>query len=139
MAQRYADRAFISMNGVRLADLKSASLRQNHNRRVVPTMSPDGFNRGFVQGNRDIDINIQIAVANQLSRPKLEGIDYENNDVQITFEVGADQFVCTGVFLKDNNDDAPAVGQEVSTSFALGALRLIDGQGNSVLFDIDLT
>lgn len=139
MAQRYADRAFISINGVRLADIKSASLRQNLNRRVVPTMTNDGFNRGFVQGNRDIDINLSLAVANLLSRPKLEGIDYENNDVQLTFEVGNDQYVATGLFLKDVGDDAPSVGQEVTSAFSFSALRLIDSQGNSALFDIDLT
>lgn len=139
MAQRYADRAFISINGVRLVDIKSASLRQNKNSRVVQTMTTDGFNRGFVQGNTDIDIQLQIAVANQLARPKLESIDYENNDVQMTFEVGVDQFVATGLFLKDVGDGANGVGQEVNTDFSFGALRLIDGVGNSLLFNIDLT
>lgn len=138
MAQKYADRAFISINGTRLADVKSSSLRQNFNAREVPTMTTDGFNRGFVQGNRTIDIQVQIAVLNRLARPKLESIDYENNDVQLTYEVGADQFVATGLFPKEVGDDASGVGQEANASFSFGALRLIDGAGNSVLFDIDL-
>lgn len=138
MAIRYADRAFVSLNGARIIDVQSAQLKQNHNRKVVPSMTTDGFNRGFVQGNRDIDITISIAVQNQLSRPKFESIDYENNDVQITFIVGAEQFIATGVFLKDNDDNSAGVGDEVKTTFNFSALRLQDAVGNSVLFNIGL-
>jgi hypothetical protein len=138
MAIRYADRAFVSLNGARLVDVQSAQLKQNHNRKVVPSMTTDGFNRGFVQGNRDIDITMTIAVQNQLSRPKFESIDYENNDVQITFIVGAEQFIATGVFLKDNDDNSAGVGDEVKTTFNFSALRLQDAVGNSVLFNIGL-
>lgn len=138
MATKYADRAFISINGARLADVQSASLKQNQNARVVPSMTPDGFNRGFVQGNKDIDISLTLAVQNQLTRPKLEAIDFENNDVQLTFVVGADQFIATGLFLKDVDDNAGGVGDEVKTSFNLGALKLQDAVGNSALFNIEL-
>lgn len=101
-------------------------------------MTPDGFNRGFVQGNRDIDITLTIAVQNQLSRPKFESIDYENNDVQLTYIVGSDQYISTGLFLKDNNDNSAGVGDEVKTTFNFGALRLQDAVGNSSLFDLVL-
>lgn len=138
MATRYADRAFISINGTRLADVESASLRQNRNSRTVPTMTSDGYNRGFVSGNREIDITMTIAVQNQLSRPKLESIDFENNDVQLTFLVGADQFIATGLFGKDTEDSAGGVGDEVKTTFNFGALRLQDAVGNSTLFDLEL-
>jgi hypothetical protein len=138
MTTRYADRAFISVNGAAVADLQSASLKQVHNRKVVPSMTPDNFNRGFVQGNMDIDITATIAVQNQLGRPKLELIDYENNNVQITFVVGADQYVATGLFLKDNDDNASGIGQEVKTTFNFGAIKLSDATGNSSLFNINL-
>lgn len=138
MATRYADRAFISVNGARVADVQSSQLKQNHNRKVTPSMTPDGFNRGFVQGNRDIDITMQIVVQNQLARPKFESIDYEANDVQITYIVGAEQFIATGVFLKDNDDNAGGVGDEVKTTFNFGALRLQDAVGNSSLFNLSL-
>lgn len=138
MATKYADRAFISINGARIADVQSASLRQNLNSRVVPTMTPDGYNRGFVQGNRDIDISLSIAVQNQLSRPKLEGIDYENNDIQLTFVCGADQYVATGLFIKDTEVNSGGVGDEVKTNFSFGALRLQDAVGNSSLFNLQL-
>lgn len=139
MAIKYADRAFISINGARLADIQSASLRQNKNAREVPSMTPDGFNRGFVQGNTVIDITASIALQNLLSRPKLEAIDYENNDVQLTFQCGSELFIATGLFLKDADDNAGGVGDEVKTTFNFGALRLQDAVGNSSLFELDLT
>ena len=138
MSTKYADRAFISVNGARIADVQSSQLRQNHNRKNVPSMTNDGFDRGFVQGNRNIDVVLQIAVLNKLARPKLESIDYENSDVSITYLIGADQFICTGVFLKDNEDNASGVGSEVKTTFNFGALRVQDAVGNSVLFNISL-
>lgn len=138
MATRYADRAFISVNGTQIADIQSASLRQNPNSRAVPSMTPDGFNRGFVRGNTDIDITFVLAVQNQLARPKLESIDFENNDVQITFRCGAEIFVATGVFNKENEDNSGGVGDEVKTTFNFGALRLQDAVGNSALFNLSL-
>lgn len=138
MATRYADRAFLSINGASLANVQSASLKQNKNAKVVPSMTSDGFNRGFVQGNKDIDITCVIAVENGLARPKLESIDYEANDVQMTFRFGADLFVATSLFDKDAEDNASGVGEEVKTTFNFGALRLTDSVGNSALFDIGL-
>lgn len=138
MAMLYADRAFISVNGVQIADVQSCNLKQNRNAKPVPSMTPNRRNRGFTQGNLDIDVMLQIAVENELARPKLDFIDYAANDVQITFEVGADQYVATGVFLKDNDDNAAGVGDEVKSTFNFGALDITDAVGNSVLFDITL-
>lgn len=138
MATRYADRAFLSVNGSRIADIQSASLKQNKNAKVVPTMTNDGWNRGFVQGNTDIDITFTIAVRNLEPRPKIEAINYETNDVQITFVVGSEQFIATSVFNKDSEDNAGGVGDEVKTTFNMGAIKLTDAVGNAALFDIAL-
>lgn len=139
MAQKYADRAYISVNGQRFSDVVSATLRQNPNAKVVPTMTRDKFNKGFVQGNTDIEIDVTIALQNKLSRPKVEAIDYENNDVQLTFECGAELFTATGLFPGPVDDSAGGVGSEVRSSFKFGALKVVDAVGNSALFNIDLT
>lgn len=138
MAMKYADRAFISINGKKIADVQTASLKQNLNAREVPTMTNDGFNRGHVQGNRSIDVSLTIAVRNLEPRPKLESINYETNDVQLTFVCGAEQFICTGLFMKDTDDNAGGVGDEVKTSFNFGAIKITDAIGNASLFDISL-
>lgn len=101
-------------------------------------MTRNGRNKGFVQGNLDIDISLTLAVRNSLPRPKLDAIDYEANDVQLTFECGSELFIATGLFLKDNDDNAGGVGDEVKSSFNLGALDITDATGNPVSFDIEL-
>ena len=133
--KRYADRIFVSVNGQRVTDVQSVTVRQNHNARAVPTMTPDRFNRGFVRGNMDIDVTVQIAVDNALARPKFENIDYESSDVAITAVFGSDQLVIKDVFLKDNDDSAGGVGDEVKTTFNFGALKIQDAVGNSSLFN----
>ena len=138
MSTKYADRAFLTLNGARIADLQSASLKQNRNAKPVPTMTRDRFNVGFVQGNTDIDITFAIAVQNTLARPKLDQLDYEANDIQLTFVVGADQYTATGLFIKDSEDNAGGVGEEVKSTFNFGALKVVDGAGNSVLFGLSL-
>jgi len=138
MSVKYCDRAFLSMNGVQFADLQSGTLRQTKNARVVPSMTNDGFNRGYVQGNTDIDITAVIAVRNKLARAKLEATDFENNDVQVTWRAGAEQFVATGVFLKSAEDAAGGIGDEVKCTFEMGAVKLVDSVGNSSLFNLSL-
>lgn len=133
MGMLYADRMFVTINGARLVDVQTCSIRRNFNARAVPSMTPDGFNRGFVQGNQDIDVNLVLAVENDLARPKLEMIDYKNNDVAITAVVGADQYIVGPLFPKDAEDSAPGVGEEVKATFNFGALRITDAVGNSIL------
>lgn len=138
MATRYADRAFVSINGAAVIDLQSASLKRNHNAKPVPSMTRDGFNRGFVRGNMDIDIAMQVAIDNTLARPKLESLPFDTADVALTFVVGADQYTATGLFIKDNEDNAGGIGDEAKASFNFGALKVVDAVGNSVLFDLQL-
>lgn len=138
MAMRYADRAFLSMNGGRLSDVQRATLRQRANSKVVKTATDDGFNRGFVQGNKDIEIDATIAVVKSLARPKFDFIDYEANDVQMTWACGADLFVATGLCPPDSDDDFSDVGTEVKTNFKWNALRLRDTVGNSSLLNLVL-
>lgn len=129
----------MSVNGKKITDLQSASLKQNFNAKPVPSMTQDRFNVGFVEGNTDIDIMMQAAVRNKLSRPKLDQLNYEENDIQITWVAGAEQFIATGVFRKDAEDNAGGVGDEVKITWNFGALKLVDSVGNSVLFDLALT
>lgn len=138
MAVKYADRAFISINGKPLADVQSASLRQNRNARPVPTMTKDRFNKGYVEGNTDIDVNLVLAVQNSLASPKLENVNYAAADVQLTFVAGSDQYIATGLFMKDSDQAAGSVGDEVKKTLNFGALKVTDAVGNSVLFDIEL-
>jgi hypothetical protein len=136
MSVLFADRAFVSINGVEVLDIESASLKQSDGTKTVPTMTRNRRNKGFVKGNREIDISLSTAVQNKLGSAKLESIDFENNDVALTFECGGDRYTAVGLDLVDADQSASGVGSQAKKSFNLKALDLIDQVGNSSLFDI---
>lgn len=139
MATVYADRAFISVNGAPVIDVQSASLKRNFNAKPVPSMTPDKFNRGFVQGNTDIDIDLEVAVQNTLASPKIESLPFATADVALTFVCGADQYVASGLFMKNTDQNASGIGSEVKKTFAMGAIKLVDSVGNvASVFNIQL-
>lgn len=138
MATKYADRAFLSVNGAKIADLQSANMNRNFNAKAVNSMTPDGYNRGFVQGNLDCDIDFEIAVQNALATPKLESINYDKSDVAITWICGADQYIASGLFKKTVKDSSSGIGTESKKSWTFGALKVTDAVGNSVLFNLSL-
>lgn len=132
MTTKYADRAFISVNGSPLIDVQSATLKQTRNAKPVPSMTKTPFNTGYTEGNRDIDITCVIAVRNATPSLFLETVNYESNDVQITFKAGQDTFVATGVFLKDSEEAAGGVGDEVKRTLNFGALAFTNATAGVV-------
>jgi hypothetical protein len=131
MSVVYADRAFISVNGAPLIDVQSASMKRNYNAKPVPSMTPDFFNTGYVQGNTDIDIDVEVAVENALPSPKIETLPFATASVALVFVTGADQYVCSGLFMKNVDQNASGIGSEVKKSFQMGALKVTDSVGNS--------
>jgi hypothetical protein len=101
-------------------------------------MTRDGWNKGFVQGNTDIELTCAVAVQNLLASPKIEAIDFEVNDISATFECGSDSYTVTGLFLKDTDQSAGGIGDEVKKTWNFGGLKMVDAVGNSALFDIQL-
>lgn len=136
MANQYANRGFISINNQKFVDVKRIELKVNRNARAVNTMTPDGFNTGMVQGQYDIDLTFEIAVEDLLSSPKLETIDWSTVAGQLTAQFGtaSDVWTITGLFLGDATTAAPAPGEEVSKTYAMKGLKIIDNVGNSSLF-----
>lgn len=132
----YSDRGFVSVNGIEVLDVQSITVRMSDGTRYVPTMSRNRRHRGVVKGNRDISCNVAVAVQNSLGSPKLEAIDYQANDVAITFEQGADRYTLTGVDLVDDEQSAGGVGTEGRKTFNFLATDIIDQVGNSALFQM---
>jgi hypothetical protein len=136
MSLLYADRVFFSVNGVELLDVKSAMLRQSDGTKAVATMTRNRRNKGFVKGNREISLDVSIATQNKLGSPKLEDVDFDNNDVAATFEVGGDRYTVVGLNFADVDQGSQGVGSEAPKNFKLLGLDVIDQVGNSALFDI---
>lgn len=136
MALLYANRGFISVNNQKLIDVKSIELKLNRNAKAVPSMTVDGFNTGITLGNWEIDFSFEIAVEDQLSSPKLELIDWSTVSGQLTAAFGnaSDLWTLANIFNKDMTTRSPAPGDEVTKSWNFGALKMLDGAGNSSLF-----
>lgn len=139
MGLLYADRGFLSMNGVEFLDVESISVRVSDGTKFVPTMTRNRRFKGAVRGNRDISCNFAMAVQNKLGSPKLEALDYENNSVALTFEHGADRYSLVGIMFVDTEQAAGGVGSEGKKTFNFIAQDIIDQVGNSALFNTSLS
>lgn len=139
MATLYADRGFISINGVEVLDVENISLKSSDGTKAVPTMSRNRRNVGNVKGNRDITLSFAVAVQNTLGSPKLEAIDYNTNDVALTIQYGADRYTVVSLDYVDHSQDASGVGSEVKKSFNMRGNDFIDQVGNSSLFPTSLS
>src|ERR1019366_424966 len=139
MVTQYADRAFLAMNGAKLADVQSANLNLDFSSKPVDSMTQHPFNTGFVKGNMKIDVDFEMAVQNALATAKPEFIDFANNDVSLNFVCGADQYIVTGLFPKTAKTGASGIGTEAKKSSAYGGLKVTDAVGNSILFPLSLS
>lgn len=136
MGTLYADRGFVSVNGVEVVDVESITVRVSDGTKYVPTMTRNRRHKGTVKGNRDINVNFAIAVQNKLGTPKLESIDYESNSVAMTFEHGADRYTLVNLDFVDDEQAASGVGAEGKKTFNMLATDIIDQVGNSSLFSL---
>lgn len=122
------------MNGVELQDVESITVKQSDGTKYVPTMTRNRRHKGTVKGNREINVSLSVAVQLQLGTPKLEDLDYTNNNVSLTFEHGGDRYTLTGLDIVDTDQGASGVGSEGKKSYNLLATDIIDQVGNSALF-----
>lgn len=136
MGVLFADRGFISVNGVDVLDVENIEVNTNDGTKFVPGMTRNRRPPGTVKGNREVDVKFSIAVQNKLGTPKIENLDFETNDIALTFEQGADRYSLTGLDHADTGQSASAVGTEGKKNFHLLATDIIDQVGNSALFDL---
>jgi hypothetical protein len=139
MGVLYADRGFISINGVEVLDVENIQYRVSDGTKPVGTMTRNRRNKGFVKGNREVTCAFGIAVQQKLGTPKLENVDFDSNDVALTFEQGADRYTITGLNHADTEQSASGVGSEGKKNFNLVGTDIIDQVGNSALFPTSLS
>jgi hypothetical protein len=135
MSTLFIDRGFISVNGVEVLDVQDITLKVADGTKYVPTMTRNRRHKGTVQGNRDINCHVGVAVQSGLGTPKLENIDYISQSVALSFEHGGDRYSLTGLNFVDMDQSAPAVGSEGKKGWNFLALDIIDQVGNSALFN----
>lgn len=138
MGVLYADRGFVSINGVEALDVENITLKVADGTKMVETMTRNRRYKGTVKGNRKLDVSFALAVQNTLGTPKLESIDYNSQSVALTFEHGADRYSVTGLDFVDMEQAASGVGSEGKKSFNFVGTDIIDQVGNSALFSTSL-
>ncbi len=138
MGVLYQDRGFISINGVEVLDVESIEAKIADGTKFVPTMTRNRRNKGTVKGNRDINLSFSVAVQSTLGTPKIENIDFNSQDVALTFEHGGDRYSFVGLDFADVSQSASGVGSEGKKSFNMLATDVIDQVGNSALFNSSL-
>ncbi len=139
MGNLYIDRGFVSVNGVDVLDVENITMRMSDGTKHVPTMTRNRRPKGTVKGNREITMSMSVAVQSALGTPKLETIDYTNNDVRMTFEHGGDRYTVVGLDFVDTEQSASGVGAEGKKTFNLLGTDVIDQVGNSSLFPTALS
>lgn len=138
MGVLFIDRGYVSINGVEVLDVESIELKLADGTKFVPTMTRNRRNKGTVKGNRDINLSFAVAVQATLGTPKIESIDFNSQDVALTFEHGGDRYSCVGLDFVDVSQSASGVGSEGKKSFNMLATDVIDQVGNSALFNSSL-
>lgn len=138
MGTLYIDRMFVTMNGVEVLDIESASLKVSDGTKYVPTMTRNRRHKGTVKGNRDINGQVVVAVQSTLGSPKIENIDFNSQNVRVTMEHGGDRYTLTGIDFVDMDQAASGVGAEGKKTFNLLATDILDQVGNSALFNTSL-
>ena len=139
MSTLYADRGFIDINGVEVLDVESISVKVSDGTKHVPTMTRNRRFTGTVKGNREVSCNFSVAVQNSLGSPKIEMIDFQNNNVGLTFQQGADIYTLVNMDFVDMDQSAPGVGTEGKKTFNAIFLDIIEQTGNSALFPTSLS
>lgn len=138
MGVLFIDRGRVTINGVEVLDVENITLKRSYGTKYVPTMTTNRRHKGTVKGNLDINLSFAVAVQATLGTPKLEEIDYNSQDVALTFQHGGDRYTCTGLDFVDVDQSAGGVGSEGKKSFNMLALDVIDQVGNSALFSTSL-
>lgn len=139
MSTLYADRGFISINGVPVLDVESIAMKGSDGTKHVPTMTRNRRPTGTVKGNREYTCSLSIAVQNALGTPKLEDIDFQGQDVALTFEHGADRYTYTGMDHVDVDQSASGVGSEGKKTWNFLFLDRIVQTTTTPLFPTSLT
>lgn len=138
MGTLYIDRGFVSVNGVEVLDVTDITLRVADGTKYVATMTRNRRNKGYTKGNREINGHVGTAVQSGLGSPKLENIDYDSQDVALTFEHGGDRYTLVGMNHANMEQSAPAVGTEGKKGWDFLFTDIIDQVGNSALFSSSL-
>ena len=132
---KFADRAFVSINGVEALYLKSASVSVNENLSRADHMTRNYRSSGFKQGNKHIQVSLEKDIKWNQAQIDLSIVD-PNAEVNLVFVCGGERYTVKSLRQSDMSMNG-SVG-DASKSANYEALDIINENGDSVNVDIVL-
>lgn len=133
--QRFADRGFVSINGVEVEDLVSANVTRGTGLQRKSTMTRSGRDAGYSSGNISVQVALELAVQKKKAQIDLALAD-EEADVRLVFECGGERLSVIG--LAESSMTLNSSVGDVSKSISLEGLDIINELGESVNGSISL-
>lgn len=134
-AKYYADRGFVTINGVELADLKSVRWTVDEAVSVVQTMSRDYRNKGYKKGNRSVSGTLELETPNDKAQIDL-AFQY-GQEVNVICTLGNGERHQLLSIVQNSQDLSGSVG-DTSKTINFVALDAVNENGNAVNADIGL-
>lgn len=127
--KEYADRAFVTINGIAAADVQTANVARTQNLTRVETMTRNKRSAGFKKGNLGVTGSLEVAIKKLQAAIDLAIID-PSVEVNLIFEVGGDRYTVKDLAESDMTLTG-SVG-DASKSINFEAIDIINENGNSV-------
>lgn len=127
--QEYADRAFISINGVEVADVKTASVTRTQNLSRAETMTRNKRTSGFKKGNLSVTGSYELDIKALQASIDI-GIADPDVEVNMVFEVGGDRYAVKDMAESDMTITGSVGDAGKSTNFE--AIDIVNENGASV-------
>lgn len=129
MTDKFADRAFVTINGYEWQFLKTAKASIDDAVTLVDTMSRDYRSAGTKNGNKKYDLTLECEIP-ALQAQLDANIADPGSNVNAVFECGGERYTFHNVFRKSVNMSG-SVG-DASKSLDFGALDCTNENGASV-------
>ncbi|MGZ3316858.1 MAG: hypothetical protein ACXU95_06110 [Isosphaeraceae bacterium] len=134
-AKRFADRAFIEINGFDPIYLKTANMTRSQNLTRASHMTRNRRDSGFKQGNLGVKVSLSLDIPNDRAILDI-GLADPTKDVSLVFEAGGERYTCkdgaeSDLTLHGAVGDA---GKDINLEF----LDCVNENGSSVNTDFSL-
>jgi hypothetical protein len=134
-AKRFADRAFIEINGFDPIYLKTANMSRTQNLTRASHMTRNRRDSGFKQGNLGVKVSLSLDIPSDRAILDI-GLADPTKDVNLVFEAGGERYSCkdgaeSDMTLHGAVGDA---GKDINLEF----LDCVNENGSSVNTDFSL-
>ena len=131
----FADRGFVSINGVEVTHLTSANISRSNNATPKETMTRNRRNAGFSLGNISINLDLELAIEKKLAQIDT-ALANDDADIKVVFECGGERYTVIDC-VEAEMSISSSVG-DASKSLKLIGLDIVNENGDSVNASISL-